>query len=188
MRCENGRDIRDRILRLFDTYLARHPGEAETVACIRSFVHAHPDCFRRQLPEGHITGSAWILDRTRCRVLLTHHRKLDIWVQLGGHADGDSDVAAVALREAREESGLKRLRLLSPDIFDIDIHTIPARRDEPEHLHYDCRFLLEAADEAYVVSDESHDLAWIDLGAITDYTTEASILRMIAKTRARQDR
>ena len=77
------------------------------------------------------------------------------------------------------------LRLLSAEIFDIDIHVIPARRNEPEHLHYDCRFLIEAEDEDYVVSDESHDLAWIGLDAITDYTTEASILRMCAKTRSR---
>lgn len=173
---------RSPILRLFDAYLTRYPDESTTVDRIRAFVTRNPDCFRRQLLEGHITGSAWVVDKTMRRVLLTHHRKLGIWVQLGGHADGESDVAAVALREATEESGLQHLRLLSPDLFDIDIHTIPARRDEPEHLHYDCRFLIQAEDEDYVVSSESHDLAWIELGRVGDYTAEASVLRMVQKT------
>lgn len=174
-------DPRQPILSLFETYLERYPEEADTVARIRDFVRAHADCFRRERLEGHVTGSAWIVDRTMRKVLLTHHGKLDIWVQLGGHADGEADIAAVALREAAEESGLTHLRLLSPEILDIDIHTIPARGAEPEHFHYDCRFLIQAGDEDYTVSDESHDLAWIEIDRITDYTTEASILRMCAK-------
>lgn len=176
------RDPRSSILRLFDAYEARFPDESATVARIRDFVVRNVDCFRRELLEGHITGSAWIVDRARRRALLTHHRKLGIWVQLGGHADGNPDVAAVAMREAEEESGLGDLRLVSPDIFDIDIHAIPARGAEPEHFHYDCRFLIEAGDEDYIVSDESHDLAWIELDRITDYTREDSVLRMRAKT------
>lgn len=176
-------DPRQAIISLFDTYLERYPNEADTVLRIRQFVDRHPDCFRRELQEGHVTGSAWVVDRNKSRTLLTHHKKLGIWVQLGGHADGDTDIGAVALREATEESGIDDLILLSPEIFDIDIHLIPARGDEPEHFHYDCRFLIQADNEDYVVSDESHDLAWIALAQITDYTTEASILRMVGKTR-----
>lgn len=175
-------DPRRPILDLFGIYLERFPDEAATVRRIREFVAAHTDCFRRQLLEGHVTGSAWILDRTRTRTLLTHHRKLAIWVQPGGHADGDPDVAAVALREATEESGIDDLTLLSPEIFDIDIHRIPARSKEPEHFHYDCRFLIQAGHEQYTVSEESYDLAWIGLDRIADYTTEPSILRMVEKT------
>ncbi|HKI74419.1 MAG TPA: NUDIX hydrolase [Pseudomonadales bacterium] len=175
-------DPRDAILGLFDSYAVRYPEESETVTRIRTFVARNPDCFRRELLQGHITGSAWVVDRSRDRTLLTHHRKLDIWVQLGGHADGDPDVGRVALREAEEESGISNLALVSDEIFDIDIHSIPARGNEPEHFHYDCRFMIEARDEDYVVSDESHDLAWIDLDCITEYTTEDSMLRMRAKT------
>ncbi|XOV90385.1 MAG: NUDIX hydrolase [Pseudomonadota bacterium] len=174
---------RQAILSLFDTYEARYPQESETVARIRTFVQSDPRCFFRELLVGHVTGSAWIVDATGTRALLTHHRKLNIWVQLGGHADGDPDIAAVAMREAEEESGLDSLRLVSPEIFDIDIHAIPARGDEPKHFHYDCRFLIQATrDLAFTVSDESHDLKWIALAEMTRYTTEESITRMVNKT------
>lgn len=174
---------RRHILNLFDQYERRFLHEQETVARIRTFVAGHKDCFERSLLVGHITGSAWLLDADMARVLLTHHRKLDIWVQLGGHADGEADISKVAMREAKEESGLANIELLSHEIFDIDIHAIPARGTEPGHYHYDCRFLLRAVGvQDYVVSDESHDLAWIRLDKVSDYTAEASIMRMLDKT------
>ena len=113
---------------------------AETIR----FVETHEDCLLRSCGPGHLTGSAWIVDVTRTRTLLTHHRKLDKWLQLGGHADGESDLLAAALREAREESGLTRLRAVSPEIFDVDRHWIPPRKTDPGHYHYDLRFLFEA--------------------------------------------
>jgi 8-oxo-dGTP pyrophosphatase MutT (NUDIX family) len=132
---------------------------------------------------GHVTGSAWIVDAGRNRCLLTHHKKLNRWLQPGGHADGDADIAGVALREAYEESGLANLALVDPEIFDIDIHLIPLRQNEPEHFHYDVRFLIECGDdEGYVISEESHDLAWVPLSQIRTYSTEYSILRMVKKT------
>ena len=103
-------------------------------------------CTTRPMPracfdDGHITGSAWVVDPAGSRLLLTHHRKLGKWLQLGGHSDGEPDTLAVALREAREESGL-RVRPISNAVLDIDIHTIPALKGEPAHLHYDVRFAL----------------------------------------------
>jgi 8-oxo-dGTP pyrophosphatase MutT (NUDIX family) len=147
-----------------------------------SFIQANVNCFSRDLKAGHLTGSAWILDSTGTRALLTHHKKLNIWVQPGGHADGDSDISRVAYREALEESGLTDLRLLKDNLFDIDIHSIPARADEPEHLHYDCRFLLQTDYDDYVVSDESHDLSWVLLTEMENVTREDSVLRMVRKT------
>lgn len=151
------------------------------------FVETESACFDRALPIGHVTGSAWIIDSTRTRTLLTHHFKLDRWLQLGGHADGDADILRVALREAREESGIEGVRPLSEAIFDVDVHPIPARGTEPRHLHYDVRFLLEAdAAVPLVVSGESKALAWVALADITEYTTEQSIIRMVTKSLARQ--
>jgi hypothetical protein len=176
---------RQPLLALIDRYGQQFPGETATVARIRDFVREQPLCFQRQLAMGHITGSAWLIDGAAQRVLLTHHRKLNIWVQLGGHADGEADVTRVAMSEAEEESGLPGLKLVSPDIFDIDIHAIVARRDEAAHWHYDCRFLVQATgSDAYVVSDESHDLAWIKLPDVASLSSEASLLRMVAKTPA----
>lgn len=147
------------------------------------FVKTENDCFDRSLQHGHVTGSAWLVDYNRTKVLLTHHRKLDRWLQLGGHADGDADILRVALREAREESGISDIRPLSEDIFDVDVHPIPARDAEPRHLHYDVRFLFEAdASSPLVVSSESKDLAWVSLSELTQLTTEQSIIRMMGKT------
>jgi 8-oxo-dGTP pyrophosphatase MutT (NUDIX family) len=114
-------------------------------------------------------------------VLLTHHRKLNKWLQLGGHADGVEDLLQVAVTEAREESGILQFVVLEHDIFDIDIHMIPARKNEPEHFHFDVRYLLRAVTEAYTVSDESHDLAWIDTSMMSTLTTESSMIRMAVK-------
>jgi len=150
---------------------------------MREFVATEPHCFERSLALGHVTGSAWIVCPLRRRVLLTHHRKLELWLQLGGHCDGDPDVRAVALREAHEESGLETLEVLGTGVFDVDVHEIPARPGEPAHLHYDARFLLAADPEArLVVSDESRALAWVELERVSSLSTDASVIRMVEKT------
>ena len=160
-------------------YRTLHPDETATADQFLDFVRNHPDCFERTLGIGHITGSAWIVDESGENILLTHHRKLDRWLQLGGHADGDSDVLAVAFKEACEESGLTTFEAALPDILDIDIHPIPARHHEPEHLHYDVRYALRATGGTdFVVSDESYDLAWVALDDLCTFTQEASMIRM----------
>lgn len=144
------------------------------------------DPFTRDRLDGHFTASSWLVDRAGTRVLLTHHRKLDRWLQLGGHADGDRDLARVALREAEEESGLEGLQV-EPAMFDLDRHWIPGRGEVPGHWHYDVRYVVRAGDrEAYVVSDESHDLAWREITAIAeDANADASLRRMAMKWLAR---
>lgn len=165
---------------------AHHPYDTEEqwmLEQIVQFVTAQPDCFERHLSIGHITGSAWIVDLERSHVLLTHHRKLDRWLQLGGHSDGDPDTLAVSLREGREESGLDSIHPVNDAIFDVDVHLIPARKSEPDHFHYDVRFLLEADRKLpLVISSESNDLAWVPLDKVATLAPDASILRMLAKT------
>ena len=147
------------------------------------FVETETECFERGLQIGHITGSAWIIDHSHSQALLTHHFKLERWLQLGGHADGDTDILCVAMREAYEESGLDDIKATSQAIFDVDVHPIPARGTEPRHLHYDVRFLLEAdANAPLVISSESKDLAWVRLTDIAHLTPERSIARMVAKS------
>ena len=162
-------------------YAKRWPEEMVTAERFVQLLAAEPGAFLRTTPLGHITGSAWVVDPTEENVLLTHHKKLGIWVQLGGHADGEPNVLSVALKEAEEESGISKLVPVSHDIFDIDIHTIPANSSHPEHLHYDVRFAIAAETTEYIVSDESHDLAWVPIAHMKNVTQEESMLRMASK-------
>jgi 8-oxo-dGTP pyrophosphatase MutT (NUDIX family) len=145
----------------------------------------HPRAYHRDHLPGHMTGSTWIVNLEKNRVLLTHHAKLNRWLQPGGHADGDEDIFQVALKEAEEETGLQNLIRGGSDIFDIDIHLIPERKGFPAHDHYDIRFLFFAdAEETLLLSEESHALAWVPLTELVDATEgNDSILRMAAKTR-----
>lgn len=154
-------------------------------SAIEAFVRENERWYDRALSIGHLTGSAWILDEGRTHALLTHHRKLDLWVQLGGHTEGDADMLSAAWREAREESGLPDVVPAAESIFDVDIHAIPARREEPAHFHYDIRYLFTAdRRKPLTVSNESKSLAWAPLADISNYTQEESVLRMIRKTQA----
>ena len=167
--------------------LQRHVCEAAgMVDMFRQFALTHRDCFERSCAPGHFTGSAWLVDATGERVLLTHHRKLNKWLQLGGHADGDPDMARVALKEAEEESGLQDLAV-EPEIFDLDRHEIPARPNEPAHWHYDVRFIVRATrDQPFVVTHESHALAWREVRDVAaDTSVDQSVQRMARKWLAR---
>ncbi|MEM9563258.1 MAG: NUDIX hydrolase [Actinomycetota bacterium] len=126
------------------------------------FAGTHPDALHRSCLQGHLTGSAFVIDAAGERALLLHHAKLDRWLQPGGHADGDGNLAGVAWREATEETGLAGLRLVLPAI-DLDIHAIPARPGEPEHLHLDLRFAAVAPEGATVAHNhEALGARWVD--------------------------
>lgn len=160
-------------------YADSTPAQVAVAAQFLDFFQSHPDVFLRSHRPGHFTGSAWLVSADGERVLLTHHRKLGRWFQPGGHADGDSNLMRVALREAEEESGLVDLAV-EPAIFDLDRHLIPARGAEPAHWHYDVRFVVRAtASEAFAVGEESLDLAWRPVAdLVTDEALDASIRRM----------
>jgi 8-oxo-dGTP pyrophosphatase MutT (NUDIX family) len=165
----------------FARYAARFPGEPD-LARFDDWLAGEPRPFHRETAAGHFTASAWLVSADGERVLLMHHRKLQRWLQLGGHADGEAELATVALREAEEESGLVDLDVL-PDIFDMDLHTIPARRDEPEHWHYDVRYVVVArGSEAFTLNEESLELAWRPVKELaTDPSADESLRRMATK-------
>ncbi|HLP14965.1 MAG TPA: NUDIX hydrolase [Bacteroidota bacterium] len=170
------------LLSQLESYEASDAHEREMRSRMIDFVKEHEDCCERSLSIGHITGSAFIVNIERTHVLLTHHKKLNRWLQLGGHADGETDILNVALREAEEESGLRSVSPVSKEIFDVDIHLIPARKNEVEHYHYDIRYLCEADSRIpLTISDESHDLVWVPVNSILNYTEERSMLRMVSK-------
>ncbi len=171
---------------LLARYREAWPLEAALVQRFVDFVAARSDCLLRSCGPGHITASAWIEDHTGELALLTHHKKLGRWLQLGGHVDGETAVERAALREAEEESGLSAFTFqrwqdeLVP--LDLDVHSIPARAAEPQHDHWDVRFWLRAgAGQPLVLSAESNDLRWFSPAELRSVTTEESVLRLARK-------
>ena len=175
---------RNHLLAALHLYKPISKREQEHLKNTINLLEREPNCFFRTCTEGHITASAWVLSPNLQQVLLMHHRKLDKWLQPGGHADGDTNLAGVALREAHEESGLTSLRLMRSDIFDIDVHPIPERGAEPAHFHYDVRYLLTAnPQEPLAANGESKGFAWVPLQEVEALTAaNPSILRMVNKT------
>jgi 8-oxo-dGTP pyrophosphatase MutT (NUDIX family) len=174
---------RARLLQELIRYEPFDAREREMAERLKAFVAANPECFERSLASGHVTASAWVTDRERSSVLLTHHRKLGRWLQLGGHADGEGDLRAVALREAREEGGIDALVPALERIHDVDVHEIPAREHERAHLHYDVRFAFYAERAAEPsASEESHAVAWVALSDLASLDADASVRRLAAKT------
>ena len=169
---------------------ARHATE------ITRFIATVPRAWSRATLDGHITASAWVLDRTRSHAALIHHRKLNRWLQPGGHVeDADASWRAAAQREVTEETGLDRFvtQVDEARLFDVDVHPIPARPDEPAHFHYDLRFLFIADVDVTVHkklminSEEAHDCRWFALAElVNDSLLDASMRRMIELTLLRQ--
>ena len=165
-----------------------YPGqEAESLEKMKRFMETDgkDNLFSRSNQEGHFTASAWVVNAQMDKVLLVHHKKLNKWLQPGGHADGSDDILAMARQEVWEETGLKNVKLGYDGIFDVDAHPIPEAPKngvmEPAHTHYDIRYLLIADENTpLAVSDESNDLSWFDLDKAVQFNPELE--RMVLKT------
>lgn len=141
------------------------------------------NAFLRTCLPGHFTASAWVMNLEYDRVLLMHHFKLDKWLQPGGHCEGDEDFQKVAKKEVLEETGLPSIANINKDIFDLDIHLVPSRKNEPSHYHYDIRYLVTADDKIPLQGNqESNALKWATLDEIPKLTQEHSVLRMLEKS------
>jgi 8-oxo-dGTP pyrophosphatase MutT (NUDIX family) len=151
---------------------------------VLAFVRAHPDALLRSCEDGHLTGSALVLDPADRRFVVLHHRKTGLWLQPGGHADGDEDLAAVALREAQEETGLGGLVVRLPAI-DLDVHVVPFL-DGPAHVHLDLRFVVEAPPGTAAAgpppgNDESHEVRWVSEADLDALGADDSLRRLAAR-------
>jgi 8-oxo-dGTP pyrophosphatase MutT (NUDIX family) len=140
------------------------------------FAEEHPDALLRSCEAGHFTGSALVVDEHH-RVLLMLHAKAGLWLQPGGHADGEGDLAAVALREATEETGIEGLRVLTPAV-DLDIHEFQPR-GAPSHTHLDVRYVVLAPPGSEVRGNhESEELRWVGVDELPEYGVDAGLVRL----------
>ncbi|MBS1624712.1 MAG: NUDIX hydrolase [Bacteroidetes bacterium] len=169
---------------LLEEYTPFDETESQMRDEIITFVKQYPNYMDRTLEVGHITGSAWILDENKEYALLTHHHGLNRWFQLGGHGEGETNVKDIAIREAKEESGLESIRLVSENIFSLDVHFIPESKSFPRHKHFDLRFLFFAdKNEPLQISEESNELKWILLDDIHLYNSDPALMRMVSKSK-----
>lgn len=184
---EPERDRRALVRALLD-HVAADGDEEQDLQRILAFARRHANPFDRRIREGHLTGSALVLSASGRRTLLVHHRKLERWLQPGGHAEGEErDGQTVALREAREETGIASLALhaAAPRPLDVDVHAIPARRGEPAHEHLDLRYLVVAPAGARLTraEEESSDLRWFSWGDLPGLDLDAGLRRALVKAR-----
>ena len=171
---------RNFLKKLLENYLPVYAEEKECKKRMLSFLSAYPDCFLRSCLPGHFTASAWLVNADHSKILLMHHKKLNKWLQPGGHCDGDGDLLRVAIKEAREESGIDNVVPIQKSIFDIDMHLIPQIGTELPHYHFDIRFLLKVdGDGALKINSESKALKWFEPNNGDFLTSETSILRML---------
>jgi len=173
---------REALLEALGAYRVESPHDEQTISRFRSFLD-RADSFRRDDPDGHVTASAVVARPFGDRILLVFHRKLDRWLQPGGHVEpDDSSVFDAAVREAREETGLEGFTAPFWDsILDLDVHPIPAFGLEPAHVHYDVRFLLTTEDGGTLAPDA----AWFAPAEIAGVDRDGSLERAIAKALAR---
>jgi len=169
------------LLELIEAY----PNKDEHRQQILEFLSQNEDFWTKNNESGQITASCWVVNKERTKALMTHHKKLNRWLQIGGHLEAvDYSIFDACIRELKEESGLTRFKLLQDSIFDLDVHDIPkSKKGTPAHLHYDIRMFFEA-DEQEVINfdvEESNEIAWMELAKLADLENE-SIVRMARKS------
>lgn len=179
----------ERVREQLGRYTGADEREGRFVERMQALCDTAAACERSHFSPGHFTASAFVLSPDCRDVVLIHHKKLGIWVQPGGHIEPtDPDLISAARREVLEEVGLSELEEFPAGtrsaLFDVDIHAIPARKQDPTHEHFDVRFAFIARTRDIVRSDEVADLRWVALAEVSQMGTDESVLRAVKKLRS----
>ena len=170
--------MKEKLIGQIQAYTPFNEQEAMDKATILAFLGKDEDISLRENLVAHLTASAWVVNPERTKVLMAYHNLYNSWAWLGGHGDGTYDLAAVAEKEAREESGLTDVRLFSGDILSLEVLTVNGHDKKgkyvPSHLHLNCTYLLEADPNAPIRAkeDENSQVGWIDFSDIPEKSTE----------------
>ena len=170
-----------------EAYIPTNEQEARDKAQMLRFLAANDDCLLRENEIAHFTASIWTVNRARTRTLMVYHNIFDSWSWIGGHADGESDLRAVALRELREETGVAHARLVTDDIFSLETLTVDGHIKRgiyvPSHLHLNVTFLAEAEehDALSIKADENKGVRWFPLAEALTAPTEPWMVERIYK-------
>ena len=171
------------IFKSLENYFQVNKQETSFEKIIKGIKYSGIELFKRNCYPYHFTASAWIVDKERNHTLLIFHKNLQMWIQPGGHADGETNLSKVALKEAQEETGLKSACLTNERVFDFDITPIPAFKNIPAHSHLDARFVIEAdIKEPITESEEILGAKWFPINNISDKINDEGVLRMAQKT------
>ena len=170
--------MKEKLIRQVEDYIPFNEQEAADKATLLSLLRENTDISRRDNLAAHLTASAWVVNPERNKVLMAYHNLYNSWAWLGGHADGNFDLAAVAEKEAREESGLTDVKLVSDDILSLEILTVDGHEKKgkyvPSHLHLNVTYLLEADPNApiHIKEDENSQVGWVNFDDIGCKSTE----------------
>ena len=180
-------DVYERIRYALDAHQPSDAKEEQDVQLIQSCLTEPGPWLGDANRLAHLTGSAFVMDPLN-RVLFTFHRKLERWLQLGGHSERyERCLSQTALREAREESGLNDLcshPSFTPSLLDVDVHWIPAKGDKPAHQHLDFRYVfLTCMPERIIVSSESIKLKWFSIDEALGLDVDPALSRALKKLR-----
>ena len=170
--------MKEKLIRQIERYTPFNEQETADKASLLNLLRQDTDISRRDHLIAHLTASAWVVNPERNKVLMAYHNLYNSWAWLGGHADGNFDLAAVAVKEAREESGLTDVRLVSDDILSLEILTVDGHEKKgnyvPSHLHLNLTYLLEADPNAPICikEDENSQVGWINFADIAVKSAE----------------
>ena len=172
----------EKLYRRLESYIPYNRQEAADRALMLAFMERNPDCLLRSNTAAHFAATAWVVNRQRTKVLMVYHNIYNSWAWSGGHADGESDLMAVARKEIAEETGLQEITPLLDGIFAINVLTVERHIKKGQHisshLHLDVEYLFEADDSLplKVKEDENSAVGWLECACLEQTVSEPPML------------